>query len=163
MNPRYNDTQRQFWATLEKKVEVCTIEFKHTTGGSRYLVNGFKDREFSVDGVAQTFQGVSMKYPDQPDEESGLSRFQIKFGRIGSHFRAWLTLVDQDPMSPIQAIVRFYYLGEQNPTRQYNLFVDRSGIKMTRFDVTTTLSYSNPMLLQNQYFYNPSGYWTGLK
>lgn len=156
--------QIDYWLKYTDQVEYSTVEFYHPDFGSVYLVaNQYKPKSFLVNGVSTEFTPVSAEIPTQPNNDSGKAKAQIKFGRIGVHFRDKLRQINQR-FIPIEATLRSYIGTGGSPDNEYKLFVDKQGIAMDEGNVTVTLGYENPMLLQINldYIYTMDKY-TGLQ
>ena len=157
-----SDAQRDYWVKREKISEYATVEFYHPDFGSINLVeNQFFNKTFKVNGVDTEFTAVRAEIPRQPQNDAGNAKAQIKFGRIGIQVIEKLRSI-QDTFTPINANVRVYLDGSEEPTLEYKMFVDKQGVSLDRDNCTVTLSYLNPFNLQNQFYYSPS-IFTGLQ
>ena len=131
--------QRDYWLQYSDSVKYSTIEFSHPDFGSVYLVaNQSQNKTFLINGVSTEFTCVRAEIPDQPMNDSGKTRAQIKFGRIGIHFAQYLDQITQN-FTPISATLRTFIGTGGEADSIYNLFVDKQGVSMNEYDVTVTL------------------------
>lgn len=156
------EQQREYWATLKKVERYKTIEFYDPDFGSVYLVaNKFFPVTLKVDGLDREFTPVNAEIPEDTENNSGQTRCQIKFSRIGIHFRQKLRQ-RKNLFEPIRANIRYYIKGIDEPTKEFKLFVNQNGVSMDESSVTVELGYDNPARLSVQQFYDPA-IFTGLQ
>lgn len=164
----YSATQREYWTRRPADlIKYDAVVFYHPDFGYIRLVgNQFQDKMFSVDGILQTFQAVSMEVPQVTNQVTDETKAgTIKFGRIGTDVRHRLMLIT--PLGgityPITAMLYQYQQGVVEPIYQRRLYVSKSGIRINSDAVTIQLSVDNPSKLTNKSaFYDPE-LWKGLQ
>lgn len=170
----YTDEQKRIYNTkdLDARRSLVVLFDNDKAGKKGILASGpngpWTDRDFEIDGDVISFQAVACEVPQVTQQDpTSTDVGQLRFGRIGSETRAYLTQIKKNSVTPSDALIRvtiaqfdgIYPAATQIFRR--DMYAGGDGVTMDQNNVTITLSVDNPAKSQIIDFYDPAIY-TGL-
>lgn len=142
------NAQRQFWVQKNPEQEWQTLKVSHPdyTDAVRIVANTFKEQTFG--GEVYLPAPMQLKEPENAEDLKNTASVTFPRAVIGDAVtRLWRQVSDSGRLKPFSATICTWRDSDRNvPQKQYDLYIDESGISMNQESVTLTLSDDNPMI-----------------
>lgn len=149
--------QRKFWVQKNPEQEWQTLKIAHPdiAGAVRIVANTFKEQTFN--GEVYLPAPMQLKEPENGDDLKNSASATFPRAVIGQAVRELLDQIsDSGWLVPFSATICTWRESDRlNPQKQYDLYIDESGISMNQESVTLTLSDDNPMIRPVAILYDP--------
>lgn len=140
--------QRKFWVQKNPEQEWQTLKISHQDIAQSVLIvaNTFKPQIFG--GEEYLPAPMQMKEPQNGEDLKNTASVTFPRAVIGESVRALMEqITDSGWLKPFAATICMWRDSDRvNPQKQYDLFIDESGISMNQESVTLSLSDDNPMI-----------------